>query len=141
MKSVQKKESARPVVLREVASLVPYASWQGTVSNVFNLTGNVANEFADIHRAVMPVEFAVWVISKVHDQSKSIYDPFSGSGTTIIACEQTGRVCHAIELSPAYVDVAVKRWQSFTGKAATLEGDGRTFEAVAASKGGADAVR
>lgn len=118
----------------EASRVVPFASWQGTVSNVINLTGNVANEFANIHRAVMPVEFAVWVISKVHDKSKSIYEPFSGSGTTIIACEQTGRVCHAIELSPAYVDVAVKRWQSFTGKAATLEDDGRTFEAVALSR-------
>jgi hypothetical protein len=43
----------------------------------------------------------------------------------------TGRAIHAIELNPAYVDVAVKRWQDFTGKAATLEGDGRTFNEIA----------
>lgn len=42
----------------------------------------------------------------------------------------TGRACHAIELSPAYVDVAVKRWQAFTGQVATLEGDGRSFTEV-----------
>jgi len=43
----------------------------------------------------------------------------------------TGRACHAIELSPAYVDVAVRRWQAFTGEEATLESDGRSFAAVA----------
>jgi DNA modification methylase len=51
---------------------------------------------------------------------QAIYDPFCGSGTTIIAAEMTGRVCHGIELSPAYVDVAVRRWQDFTGQKATL---------------------
>jgi hypothetical protein len=45
----------------------------------------------------------------------------------------TGRTCHAIELNPAYVDVAVKRWQTFTGEKAILDGDGRTFDAVAAA--------
>jgi DNA modification methylase len=42
---------------------------------------------------------------------QAVYEPFSGSGTTIIAAQMTGRVCHAIEIAPAYVDVAVKRWQ------------------------------
>ena len=51
---------------------------------------------------------------------QAVYEPFSGSGTTIIAAEMTGRVCHAIELKPAYVDVAVTRWQAFTGQKATL---------------------
>jgi hypothetical protein len=46
----------------------------------------------------------------------------------------TGRACHAIELSPAYVDVGVKRWQDFTGEAAVLDGDGRTFDQIAAER-------
>jgi DNA modification methylase len=58
---------------------------------------------------------------------QAVYEPFSGSGTTIIAAEMTGRACHAIELNPAYVDVAVKRWQDFTGQTAILESDGRSF--------------
>jgi DNA modification methylase len=58
---------------------------------------------------------------------QAVYEPFSGSGTTIIAAEMTGRHCYAIELSPAYVDVAVKRWQAFTGKEATHADTGRTF--------------
>jgi hypothetical protein len=51
-----------------------------------------------------------------------------GSGTTLIAAETTGRVCLGIELNPAYVDVAVERWQRFTGKSAVLDGHGQSFE-------------
>jgi DNA modification methylase len=53
--------------------------------------------------------------------------PFSGSGTTIVAAEMTGRKCIAIEINPAYVDMTIKRWQDFTGKVATLENSGETF--------------
>jgi hypothetical protein len=59
-----------------------------------------------------------------------VYEPFSGSGTTIIAGEMTGRAVHAIELNPTYVDVAVKRWQDFTGGTAMLEATGQTFADV-----------
>ena len=65
---------------------------------------------------------------------QAIYEPFNGSGTTIMAAEITGRSCHAIELIPQYVDVAVERWQGFTGDAARLEADGRTFAAVTAER-------
>ena len=64
---------------------------------------------------------------------QAVYEPFSGSGTTI-AAEMTGRVCHAIEIAPAYVDVAVKRWQELTGQQAVLDGDGRSFDNVAAQR-------
>lgn len=47
---------------------------------------------------------------------QTVYEPFCGSGTTIIAAEMTGRCCHAIELNPLYVDVAIQRWQAFTGE-------------------------
>jgi DNA modification methylase len=57
-----------------------------------------------------------------------------GSGTTMMAAEVTGRVCHGIDLDSRYVDVAVLRWQEFTGKPATLEADGRTFEQVRAER-------
>jgi DNA modification methylase len=62
------------------------------------------------------------------------YEPFSGSGSQIIAGETTGRRVFAIEISPQYVDVAVKRWQTAAGKRATLDGDGRTFDAVAGER-------
>lgn len=68
------------------------------------------------------------------EPADAVYEPFSGSGTTIIAAEMTGRRCFAIELNPAYVDVAVKRWQAFTGETAILDGDGRSFEDVASDR-------
>lgn len=79
------------------------------------------------HSTQKPVECMKRPIENNSSPGQAVYEPFSGSGTTIIAAEMTGRVCHAIELSPAYVDVAVTRWQLFTGEIATLEGDGRTF--------------
>jgi DNA modification methylase len=59
-----------------------------------------------------------------------VLDPFCGSGTTLIAAERTGRKAHALEIDPTYVDVAVRRWQAYTGKSAILAGSGETFEAV-----------
>ena len=59
-----------------------------------------------------------------------VYDPFLGSGTTLAAAELTGRVCCGLEIDPRYVDVVLKRWQQMSGKAATLEVDGRSFEEV-----------
>ena len=67
---------------------------------------------------------------------QAVYEPFSGSGTTIIAAEMTGRSCHAIELNPAYVDVAIKRWQDFTGGKAVLDGTGKSFDDMKAERHG-----
>ena len=82
------------------------------------------------HSTQKPVECMKRPIENNSSPGQAVYEPFSGSGTTLIAAEMTGRSCHAIELNPAYVDVAVKRWQAFTGKDATLEADGRSFTEV-----------
>ena len=68
------------------------------------------------------------------------YEPFSGSGSQLIASEQLKRRCCAMELEPVYVDVAVRRWQALTGLEATLDGDGRTFAEVEAERLGAQAA-
>ena len=75
------------------------------------------------HPAMFPVELP-WRCIKMHsDRGGIVLEPFSGSGTTIIAAEQTERRCCAMELSPVYCDLAVKRWEAFTGaKALRLEG-------------------
>jgi DNA modification methylase len=88
------------------------------------------------HGTQKPVECMKRPIENNSSPGQAVYEPFSGSGTTIIAGEMTGRAIHAIELNPAYIDVAVKRWQDFTGKAATLEGDGRTFDEIAGERAG-----
>lgn len=86
------------------------------------------------HGTQKPIECMKRPIENNSSPGQAIYEPFSGSGTTIIAAEMTGRCCYAIELNPAYVDVAVKRWQNFTGKQAILDGDGRTFNEIAAER-------
>ena len=86
------------------------------------------------HSTQKPVECMKRPIENNSSPGQAVYEPFSGSGTTIIAAEMTGRIACAMELSPQYVDVAVKRWQDFTGQKATLESDGRTFEDVAAAR-------
>lgn len=86
------------------------------------------------HSTQKPVECMKRPIENNSSPGQAVYEPFSGSGTTIIAGEMTGRHVYAVELNPAYVDVAVKRWQDFTGQKAVLEADGRTFDEVAASK-------
>jgi DNA modification methylase len=87
------------------------------------------------HSTQKPVECMKRPIENNSSAGQAVYEPFSGSGTTIIAGEMTGRSIHAIELSPAYVDVAVMRWQAFTGAQAKLESDGRTFDEIKSAKG------
>lgn len=87
------------------------------------------------HGTQKPVECMRRPIENNSSPGQAVYEPFSGSGTTIIAAEQTGRACHAIELIPAYVDVAVMRWQAFTGKIAVRERDGLTFEQTRSTGG------
>ena len=70
------------------------------------------------HSTQKPVECMRKPLENNSSVGQAIYEPFSGSGTTIIAAEQTGRVCYAVELNPSYVDVAIKRWQDFTGQLA-----------------------
>lgn len=85
------------------------------------------------HGTQKPVECMKRPIENNSSAGQAVYEPFSGSGTTIIAGEMTGRIIHAIELSPAYVDVAVIRWQEFTGLQAKHE-DGRLFDDMRAKR-------
>jgi DNA modification methylase len=86
------------------------------------------------HGTQKPVECMRRPIENNSSPGQAIYEPFSGSGTTLIAAEMSGRSCHAVELSPAYVDVAVLRWQAFAGQQATLEAGGRSFASVVAQR-------
>jgi site-specific DNA-methyltransferase (adenine-specific) len=72
-----------------------------------------------VHPTQKPVALAIWCFEN-YGNPKTVIDFFSGSGTTIIACEQLGRKCRAIEISPAYVAVALQRWADATGKTPKL---------------------
>lgn len=75
------------------------------------------------HPCPKPTKLWAWLIERLSfDRTDTFYEPFSGSGTTIIACEQLGRKCRAIELSPGYVAVTLQRFKDATGKTPTLEG-------------------
>ena len=108
---------------------------QSTVWEVANLNpfgGNSDKENAVTgHGTQKPVELMRRPILNHTQAGEAVYDPFLGSGSSVIAAESTRRVCYGIDIDPKYVDVAVVRWQKFTGRQATLDGDGRTFDEVA----------
>jgi DNA modification methylase len=83
----------------------------------------------ELHPTQKPVELLETIIATT-DFASTFYDPFGGSGSTLIACETSGKTAWLLELSGGFVDVIVMRWQGFTGLEATLEGDGRTFAEI-----------
>lgn len=88
------------------------------------------------HPCPKPVPFWAWVIERMAPEvGMGVFDPFCGSGTGIVVCEQLGRRCFAIEIEPLYVDVAVRRWQKLTGKDATHSETGKTWKETAAERG------
>lgn len=95
---------------------------------------NKDQDAATVHGTQKPVECMRRPMLNNSSPGQVVYEPFCGSGTTLIAAETTGRACLAVELDPAYVDVAVQRWQAFSGETATLEGDGRSFDKMAAER-------
>jgi len=84
-----------------------------------------------LHPTMKPVELVSRAIGNSSQRRDIVLDPFGGSGSTMIACEKTGRLARLIELDPTYVDTAVIRWQEYTGGEAVLDGDGRSFREVA----------
>jgi len=87
-----------------------------------------------VHGTQKPVECMRRPMLNNSAPGQAVYEPFCGSGSSIIAAETIGRVCFAVELDPAYVDVAVLRWQAFTGAVAVLDGDGRSIGEIAAER-------
>ena len=83
-----------------------------------------------MHPTVKPVAMIADAIKDCSRRGGLVLDPFCGSGTILIAAERTGRNARAIELDPQYVDIAVRRWQKYAGKAATLAATGQSFEDV-----------
>ncbi len=88
------------------------------------------------HPTQKPVELMRRPILNHTKRGELVYDPFLGSGTTLIAAELTGRKCYGIEIDPKYADVIVQRWQEFTGATATLEANGQAFDALKAQRTG-----
>jgi len=90
-----------------------------------------------VHATQKPVALAVWAF-EYYKKVESVLDLFTGSGSTLIACEQTGRRFYGMELMPEYSDVIIRRWQDFTGKEATHAETGKTFSEISEERLGAD---
>ena len=102
---------------------------RGTFSNVFS-HATASGHDASVHGAVFPLEIAQHYIKNCSQVNDIILEFFGGTGTTLIACEKTARQCRMMELDPKYCDVIVKRWQDFTGKAATHAETGIPFDSM-----------
>ena len=88
----------------------------------------------DLHPTMKPVELVERAIRNSSKSRDTVLDPFGGSGSTLIACERTGRHARLIELEPKYCDVIVRRWQEHASREATLESDGRSFREIAGDR-------
>jgi DNA modification methylase len=86
------------------------------------------------HPTMKPVELVERALRNSSKTRDTILDVFGGSGTTLIACEKSGRQARLIELEPKYCDVIIRRWQEFTGREAKLESDGKSYSEVAGAR-------
>jgi DNA modification methylase len=93
-------------------------------------TGVETADEASVHGTQKPLDCMRRPIENNSKPGDVVYDPFLGSGTTVIAAEQCGRTCYGVEIDPIYVDVIVRRWQIFSGGTATLLGSDSTFERI-----------
>ena len=100
---------------------------QGSYYNVIEGNSAQGNEFSKIHKATFPVYLPENIVKNFVARNGLVLDCFGGTGTTLIACQKTNRICYMIEYDNTYVDVIVKRWQNYTGQEATLESDGTKF--------------
>jgi DNA modification methylase len=89
---------------------------------------------AGSHPAVFPVDLVTEMLTAFSDLGDLVFEPFCGSGTQLISAAKNGRTCYAMELAPAYTDVAVRRWQLFTGETAVLAADGQAFAEAAKAR-------
>ena len=94
-----------------------------------------------VHPTVKPVALVADAMRDCSRRGDIVLDPFMGSGTTILAAEKVGRRAYGIEIDPLYVDVAIRRWQEFTGRDAILEATGQTFDEVAAERSASPSLK
>ena len=107
--------------------------WKGgrtadTCSDVFQIHRDHSKDY--IHPTQKPVELSLRCITNSSKKGDIIYDPFGGSGSTLIACEKSGRRCRMIEIDPRFCDVIIRRWQEYTDQQAIHAETGKTFEAM-----------
>ena len=104
--------------------------WEYPGINTMSKQGDEGNLLA-LHPTVKPVQMIADAILDASARNEIVLDGFLGSGSTLLAAERVGRICYGIEIDPLYVDVAIRRWQRYTGDQATLQSTGKTYDQVA----------
>ena len=99
-----------------------------TKTSIWNIKRDSTTQYK--HPTQKPVELVKEAILNSSKEKDIIFDPFSGSGSTLIACEKLNRICYGIELDTKFVDVIIQRWQQFTGKEAIHEQSGKTYNSI-----------
>lgn len=94
------------------------ANFRGSVDNVYAGNPQKNNEFSNVHAATFPIDFPEWVIKNFTQREDIVIDNFAGTGTTLLAAEQTNRKAFCMELDPQYCQVIINRWEELTGKKA-----------------------
>lgn len=108
--------------------------WQYPGVQTMSKQGGEGNLLA-LHPTVKPIAMVADAILDSTARNEIVLDPFLGSGTTLLAAERVGRICHAIEIDSQYVDVVIRRWQSYTGQSAVHAASGNNFDEIAKSGG------
>ncbi len=113
--------------------------WSYPAVRVINDTGQHAEDALSIHPTIKPVAMIVDALKDCSKRHQIVLDPFLGSGSTLIACEQTKRRCYGIEIEPRYVDASIRRWQKISGVDAICNNrDNQSFDALQQQEGGSD---
>jgi DNA modification methylase len=98
------------------------------------LAGDGDEQVSGLHPTIKPVALVADAILDCTSRNDIVLDPFLGSGTTVVAADRTGRICYGMDLDPAYVDVAIRRWQRHAGDRAIQAATGKSFDDLAACK-------
>jgi DNA modification methylase len=133
------RKDGSSTALRKASGEVTEWSHAGTATQPFRIPDSVlrfmrhkARGIEVDHPAVFPVALPEFIISAYSNAGEIVYEPFAGSGTSIVAGERTGRRVMAIDIAPQYVDISIMRWQNFTGRTA-VHADGYLFSREAAA--------
>ncbi|HLK59418.1 MAG TPA: DNA methyltransferase [Chthonomonadaceae bacterium] len=97
---------------------IPTADFRGTVANVYRGPGRRQNPYFRLHAATFPLHLPLWLMETFDVSKGTIFDPFLGTGTTLMAAERTGRRCYGMEIEPVYCGIAISRWEQMTGEPA-----------------------
>lgn len=114
--------------------------WRYPAANTFSRGGEEGNLLA-LHPTVKPVALVADAILDCSARGEVVVDGFLGSGTTVIAAERTGRHCHGLEIDPHYVDIIIRRWQTYTGESARHLTSNLTFQQLESEREGVNVTR